>query len=1051
MRTLQENWQRRQTTAFALVFTLALLLASSCFSGCAAVASNAGNNSSKEVKTSLTITTASLNPGSVGKTYSATLQATGGSGVYNWSLMAGTLPAGLQLEPSNGVISGTPSSAGTSSFTVQAADTGHHTTQKLLNASVNAATTGSLVIANSISSTATMGTAYASAVQVSGGTPPYTWSVSAGQLPPGLALNSLTGNISGIPTTSGAYSFTVKVTDSSSPQVSATSSSTVLVTAHPSRSLSVSGSILTSATVATGYSSIAQATGGTLPYTFSVAAGQLPTGLMLNSATGNISGTPSVAGTFNFTLKAADSSSPQQTAVSAVTISVVAPAVKTLSISGSLLGSGTTSTAYTSTAQATGGTLPYNWSVAAGQLPTGLTLNSATGNISGTPSVTGTFNFTLKVVDSNSPQQTASTSFTIIVSGVLFDQYGGFLTMPSPNPSTALFRTEKFGNKWMFVDPANNAFFMIGIFVFNEDQSVDNFGSSYYARTAAKYGDNGPLWATAQLKRAQSWGFNTSGPYASVYVLPTTVNASWATPDHTNPLKAPFVGFARPSYYSMLNQNNWSPQPVKDMFFGVSPYYSGFKPGDGIADYYDGNLQTFFTNELTDPAFVAIKGSAHKQYMIGMSVDDSDDTFGFGNGPDFRTGYSNTHLGWLVLTMSPLQTANSVKGFVYSDAIVYSKKVLHDQLVSKYGTIGALNSAWNSNYTTFDSSGSAISGVPIGTGDGSALTFTKTLQSPTISAFSLQILVAGQPVGGDTGKGLVFGPHLSGTISYTTGAVSLTFASGHAPPSAAPITASYVQNGWGIGTGLMDEDGRTGHQAWVGVDYTFMTDVNVSLKADLNSYLYQIAAHYFSMCKSVVQTWIPGLMYFGPSSLGTWGAPSDSNVLKAAAQNIDVMIMGGNGTALTQPMLDFIYTYYGDKPFYFGEYRTANSDSALFSYPDSGAFSTQQSRGQNYLNTVMTYPTASYTANGTRPYVGVLWWQYLDNWGEKLNWGLVSLMDNAYDGHESVTGTGGVAVRTVPCSPPLELYQCGGEQKNYGDVITPITQAHQQVMQAVQH
>jgi hypothetical protein len=591
---------------------------------------------------------------------------------------------------------------------------------------------------------------------------------------------------------------------------------------------------------------------------------------------------------------------------------------------------------------------------------------------------------------------------------------------------------------------------MIGMYVFSEDQSVDNLGSSYYLRTAAKYGDNGPIWATAQLKRIQSWGFNASGPYASAYVLPITVANAWSTPDHTNPVKAPFIALARPAHYGMLNQNNWSPQPIKNLFFGVSAYYTGFKPGNGVADYYDANLQTFFTNELTDPAYAAIKSSPNKQYMIGMNVDDGDQMYGFGNGPDFVTGRNNAHLGWVVFTMTPVQTANNVNGFVYSDTTVYSKKALHDQLVTKYGTIAALNTAWGSTYTTFDSSGTSVAGEAIATGTGSTAAFTKTLVKPAVSAFSLQVLVAGQPVGGDTGKGSIWGPNLAGTINYSTGALSLTFSAGHAPASGAAITANYVQNGWGIGSGLMDEDGRPAHLPWVGKDFTFMADVNANLKVDLDNFLFQIAAHYFSMCKTVVQTWMPGLMYLGPDSLGTWGAPSNRNVLKAAAQYIDVMVMGGSA-ALTQPMLDFIYTYYGDKPFYIGEFRTANADSALSSYKDSGAFTTQQSRGQDYFNAVTTYPTASYSANGSRPYVGILWWQYLDNWGEKLDWGLVSLMDNAYDGHESVTGSGGVGVRTLPCSPPLELYLCGGEQKNYGNVISSVTQANQQVMQAVQH
>jgi len=490
------------------------------------------------------------------------------------------------------------------------------------------------------------------------------------------------------------------------------------------------------------------------------------------------------------------------------------------------------------------------------------------------------------------------------------------------------------------------------------------------------------------------------------------------------------------------------------MFFGFSPYYTGFRPGNGVADYYDANLQTFFTNQLTDPIFATVKNSPYKQYLMGMSVDDADQMYGFGNGPDFVTGHNNSHLGWLVLTISPVQTANNVKGFVYPDTTVYSKKAFRDQMVAKYGTIGALNTAWGSSYTTFDSSGTAVTAEAIATGNGSTTAFTKTLAKPAASAFSLQILVAGQPVGGDTGKGAVWGPNLTGTINYATGALSLAFGAGHAPASGAAITANYIQNGWGIGSGLMDEDGRPTHQPWVGKDFTFMADVNTNLRTDLDNYLFQIASRYFSMCRTVVQTWMPGLMYLGPDSLGSWGAPSNRNVLKAAALYIDAMEMGGAGVALSQPMLDFIYSYYGDKPIYIGEFRNANSDSAFSNYPTAagaGVYTTQQLRGQNYLNTVTTYPTASYTANGSRPYVGLLWWQYLDNWSEKLNWGLVSLSDNAYDGHESVTGLGGIGVPSVPCSPPLDLYLCGGEQKNYGDVISYVTRAHQQIMQAVQH
>ena len=638
---------------------------------------------------------------------------------------------------------------------------------------------------------------------------------------------------------------------------------------------------------------------------------------------------------------------------------------------------------------------------------------------------------------------------------VALDRFGGFSNMPSSNRGTNFFRVEKFGNRWMFVDPANNAFFMIGIYALNEDQSTDDMGSTYYERTTQKYGDPGPSWAGAQLRRVQSWGFNAIAPYSSAYVLPVTKDYRLSG-DQTQALKLPFIGLIRPAYYGMLNENHWAAQPIKDMTYGVSRYYArnGYRPGSGVADFYDRNLDTFFANELrNDPYTVSIKASPHKNYMIGMSVDDGDQMYGFGKGPDFSGGYNNAHLGWIVLTMSPMQTANSEKGFVYQDTTVYSKKALRDQLEDKYKTISALNNAWGSHYTTFDSSGTAVAGELIGTGNGSQSEFNAKLAKPRITAMSLQIKVNGIAVAGDIepgANGHLWGPNVEGTINYANGQISLRFAAGHSPSNGAAITADYVQHGWGVGTGLMDEDGRSSHQGWVGTDFTFLTDASPDMKNDLDQYLYQIAAHYFSMCKSGIQAWMPGALYLGPDTLGTWGAPSNRNVLKAAAQFIDVMSVGG-GTPMTQEMVDFIRAYYGDKPFYVGEFRTANSDSAI---PHAAMWSdtdykTQQARGEAYYNVVTSYPSVAYSANDVRPYVGILWWQYLDNWGEKNNWGLVTLSDNSYDGQESRAKEPNPK-RAVPCSPPLAHYSCGGEKRDYGDVVHWVKEAHAQIQEILE-
>ncbi len=825
--------------------------------------------------------------------------------------------------------------------------------------------------------------------------------------------------------------------------------------------LTIVESGLPAGTTQSSYQATLVAVGGLPPYAWKVQKGQLPNGLTLDSKSGIISGMPSKAGQWSVVVAVTDHFQPYPETDTANfgfnissdnTTQPTNPAQSDpLSISSSTLPNGEVSQSYAQTVSATGGTSPYAWSVSSGKLPPGLSL-SASGGISGTATTAGSYPFTLKVTDSSNPKQSATQPNTIVINSSSFDAYGGLVSMPSPNPSTGVFRTEKFGNKWMLVDPANNGLFMVGIYVLNGNSTNDSMGGNYNARVTAKYGDAGPHWATAQLQRLQSWGFNTVGPYASAYVTPIGTANIWSTPDHTNPIKFPFIGQLRPSFYGMSNLNQWAPQPVKNMLYGLTKYYTGYRPSTGEADYYDNNLNLYLQAELAqDPFATAVKASAHRQYLIGVSTDDSDQLYGFGNGPDFRTGYSNAHLGWMVLTLSPSQTANSSKGFVYSDTTVYSKKALHDALVAKYGTISALNAAWGSNYTTFDSSGTSATDA-IGTGDGATLEFSPTLLSTTVAAFTLQISVNGQPVAGDQGDGTVWGPNVSGSVDYTTGQLSITFRSGYAPASGAALSAQYVQNGWGIGTGLMDEDARPSHQAWTGIDYTYFSDVNANVKSDLDDFLYQIADHYFSMCKSQIQSWMPGVMYLGPTSLGTWGAPSSRQVLQAAGKSVDVMIMGsGPDGPLTQQMLDFIYTYFGDKPFYMGEFRVANPDSAMFPYRATGQFATQAARGQNYSEDVTKYPNAAYTANGSRPYVGVFWWEYIDNVGQQSDWGLVSPSDNAYDGNEAVKGSGGVGVRSVPCSPPLNALSCGGEQRNYGDVISGVKSAHSQIMEGVQH
>lgn len=173
------------------------------------------------------VTTASLPAGTTTVAYLQTLAASGGEAPYTWSLASGTLPAGLTLG-SDGVISGTPTTAGTSTFTVRATDSGSRAGTKSL----------SIVVATPVTVTTaslangTVGTALSRTLAASGGTTPYTWSLASGALPAGLSLSSV-GVISGTPTTAGTANFTVRVTDSLSRTATRDLSLTIAAAAAP--------------------------------------------------------------------------------------------------------------------------------------------------------------------------------------------------------------------------------------------------------------------------------------------------------------------------------------------------------------------------------------------------------------------------------------------------------------------------------------------------------------------------------------------------------------------------------------------------------------------------------------------------------------------------------------------------------------------------------------------------------------------------------------------------------------------------------------------------
>ncbi len=157
----------------------------------------------------LTITTgATLPAGSVGASYRQTFAVVGGTAPYTWSLISGGAP-GLAFDPASGTLSGTPSSPGAFTLTLQARDAAGLIGNKTFTVSISPASL-TITTASQLPD-AMLGASFSQTMTVSGGTPPYTWSTNG--LPDGLTIDASSGVISGTPAAAGTYSFTVRVID----------------------------------------------------------------------------------------------------------------------------------------------------------------------------------------------------------------------------------------------------------------------------------------------------------------------------------------------------------------------------------------------------------------------------------------------------------------------------------------------------------------------------------------------------------------------------------------------------------------------------------------------------------------------------------------------------------------------------------------------------------------------------------------------------------------------------------------------------------------------
>jgi formylglycine-generating enzyme required for sulfatase activity len=228
-------------------------------------------------------------------------------------------------------------------------------------------------------------------LKATGGVPALTWT-AVSDLPKGITLNPATGSIQGTPLTAGSFDVVFKVTDSNSRTV--TKNATFRITVDP---VAITTSSLSAAKAGTPYTADILTTGGVLPVAISVKSGsELPPGLSL--AKGKISGTPSVAGSFSFTIVAQDSNSSAKSQAEQTFNLEIAPYGMEINSEPTII-SGKVKEPVSAPFTATGGEPPYKWS-ATGALPRGLSINATTGVFGGIPSNLTSSTITIRVTDS---------------------------------------------------------------------------------------------------------------------------------------------------------------------------------------------------------------------------------------------------------------------------------------------------------------------------------------------------------------------------------------------------------------------------------------------------------------------------------------------------------------------------------------------------------------------------------------------------------------------------------------------------------------------------